>query len=56
MSSLMIFFTGAAAGYAVSVFTWTKLRQFALGLEGEIANLKTRAAALEAELRFGRGG
>lgn len=56
MSGLFVFITGAAAGYAVCVFTWTKLRQFVLGLEGEIANLKARAAELEAKLRFGRGG
>jgi hypothetical protein len=52
----MIFFTGAAAGYAASVFTWTQLRQFVLGLESEIVHLKARAAELEAKLRFGRGG
>jgi hypothetical protein len=55
MSGLSIFITGAAAGYVLSVVTWTKLRQFVLGLEGEIANLKARAAELETKLRFGRG-
>ncbi len=56
MSGLTIFILGVIAGYVMSIFTWAKLRQFALGLEGEIATLKARAGELEAKLRYGKGG
>jgi len=38
-------------GYALSVFTWSKLRLWINGAEAEALNLKTRADALLATLR-----
>ena len=45
------FIIGMAGGYALSVFTWPKLRQFAVGIEGELDSLRAKARALEARLR-----
>lgn len=45
----------ALAGYVLSIFTWPALRARLLGAEAEIAQLRARAADLEARLRaFGR--
>lgn len=54
MSGIFVFAGGIAAGYALCVFTWTKLRQLALGVESEIASFKAKATELEAKLRFGK--
>jgi lysozyme family protein len=58
MDDLIIFLGFAAAGYALSVYTWPAVRTFFAGAEQEIAWLKERAAALEDQVRgaFGDRG
>jgi hypothetical protein len=51
MADLMIFGGGLSAGYVLAAFTWPQLRAFLIGAEQEIAQLRARAAALEASLR-----
>jgi len=41
----------AVAGYVLSIFTWPRLRQAAIGIESEIDALRAKARALEASLR-----
>lgn len=41
----------AAAGDVLSIFTWPRLRQAAVGIENEIDDLRAKARALEASLR-----
>ena len=49
---LIVFLILAAiAGYVVSIFTWPRLRQAAVGIENEIDDLRARARALETRLR-----
>jgi hypothetical protein len=40
-----------AAGYAASIYSWPWLRTQAIGIAAETANLRQRAAALEAKIR-----
>jgi hypothetical protein len=51
MTTLLLASAALAAGYAVSIFTWPRLRQAVLGHETEIADLRAKARALETELR-----
>lgn len=51
MIDVILFVAGAAGGYVLSAYTWPTLRTLVTGLEQEIAQVKTRAAALEAKLR-----
>jgi hypothetical protein len=51
MTTLTIALFAGGAGYAVSVFTWPRLRQMLVGIDNEIDALRTKARALEARLR-----
>ena len=50
MSTFILILTAAAAGFAASIFAWPRLRQAAIGLENEIADLRAKARALESKL------
>ena len=51
MVDLIVFIVGAAGGYALAVFSWPHLRTVLIGAEGELLQLKARAAVLEAKIR-----
>lgn len=51
MTTLLLALAAGTAGYAVSIFTWPRLRQAAVGIENEIDDLRSKARALEATLR-----
>jgi hypothetical protein len=51
MIMLLLALFAGAAGYAVSIVTWPRLRQAVVGIENEIDDLRARARALEADLR-----
>jgi len=51
MDSFILIATAAAAGYAAAVFTWPRLRQFLVGIENEIDDLRRKVRALESRLR-----
>ena len=43
--------TAMIAGYVAAIFTWPKLRAWAVGAEAEIASLRDKARALEAKIK-----
>jgi hypothetical protein len=51
MSTFTLVLLAGAAGYAAAVFTWPQLRQWLVGIENEIDDLRAKARALEAKLR-----
>jgi hypothetical protein len=51
MDIILFVLLAGGAGYAVSIYTWPRLRQTLIGIESEIGNLRARARALEARLR-----
>ena len=55
MDEIWLIGGAAIVGYVVAVFTWPALRSRAIGIDAEIAELKARAADLDAKLKaFGR--
>jgi hypothetical protein len=51
MTTLLLILFAGAAGFALSIFIWPRLRQAMVGIENEIDDLRARARALEADLR-----
>jgi hypothetical protein len=51
MITLLLALFAGVAGYALSIFTWPRLRQAMIGIENEIDDLRAKARALEAGLR-----
>jgi hypothetical protein len=51
MTTLLLVLLAGVAGFALSIFTWPRLRQAMVGIENEIDDLRARARALEADLR-----
>ena len=51
MDSFIPIAAAACAGYAAAVFTWPRLRQFFVGVENEIEDLRRKVRALESRLR-----
>lgn len=51
--TMWILFDGLllAAGYAASIYSWPTIKVWANGVTGEAANLRVRAAQLEAKIR-----
>ena len=49
--SILLLILAIAGGYAVSIYTWPRLRQALVGLDNEIDDLRAKARALEARLR-----
>lgn len=56
MLNLLVFGSGATAGYALAIYSWPALRTAVVGVEQELAWLRSRATDLEAKMRaaFGR--
>lgn len=48
---IVIFASGAAAGYVLAIYSWPAVRTFLVGSEQELAWLRRRAAELEAQMR-----
>jgi hypothetical protein len=51
MTTLLLCLAAGIAGYVTSIMTWARLRQFVIGIENEIDDLRRKARALEAKLR-----
>jgi hypothetical protein len=51
MSDFVSFAAGAAGGFVLAIYTWPSVRTWFVGLEQELAWLKSRAADIEAKVR-----
>lgn len=51
MFDVIVFAAIFAAGYAASIYSWPWIRIQAKGISAEVADLRQRAAMLEARLR-----